>query len=239
MKYLFLAMTEAEIRAAETLPRQLAYMACHFSPYGTGLSNIPLNLPKGSVLMLNDRTPAMGHDPVRIAGELAEAAQALEAEAVVLDLQRPGSKLCETIARECIKKLRLPVAVSEVYAKALDCPVFLSAAALWDTFKDWLAPWEGREVWAEAALLQASVQVAEDGSRYEEMPWEETDGEFLWDAEVYAGYRVCGKGDQVEVTLRRNRKELELWMEKAEQMGVTRFLGLYQQLGPAWPAAYS
>ena len=233
MKYLFLAMTEAEIRGTETLPEQLAYMACHFSPYGTGLSNIPLSLPKGSVLMLNDRTPAMGHDPLRIAEELAAAAETLEVGAVVLDLQRPDCGLCREIAEECIKKLRLPVAVSELYAKGLACPVFLSAPELWDTPEQWLAPWEGREVWAEAALLQASVQVAEDGSRYEEMPWEETDGEFLWDAEVCAGYRVCGKGDKVEVTLRRNRKELELWMEKAEQIGVTRFLGLYQQLGPA------
>ena len=41
---LYLAMTAAELSAAEALPRKMAYMACHFSLYGTGLSNIPEQL---------------------------------------------------------------------------------------------------------------------------------------------------------------------------------------------------
>ena len=41
----FLAMTAAEIRGTETLPPKTAWMACHFSPYSTGLSNLPKDLP--------------------------------------------------------------------------------------------------------------------------------------------------------------------------------------------------
>ena len=41
----FLAMTAAEFRKKEDLPDKIAWMACHFSPYGLGLSNLPQRLP--------------------------------------------------------------------------------------------------------------------------------------------------------------------------------------------------
>ena len=53
----YLAMTGVEIAAAEALPENIAYMACHFSPYGTGLTGAPEVLPKHSMLILNDRIP--------------------------------------------------------------------------------------------------------------------------------------------------------------------------------------
>ena len=59
----FLAMTGAEMRNNSVLPDKIAWMACHFSPYGTGLSNLPKNLPAGSLLMVDDITPPHGHDP--------------------------------------------------------------------------------------------------------------------------------------------------------------------------------
>ena len=37
----FLAMTAAEIRANPDISSPIGWMACHFSPYGTGLSNLP------------------------------------------------------------------------------------------------------------------------------------------------------------------------------------------------------
>ena len=43
----YLAMTAAEIAAAGAPAYGLAYMACHFSPYGTGLVNLPRELPEG------------------------------------------------------------------------------------------------------------------------------------------------------------------------------------------------
>ena len=47
----FLAMTAAEIQGTETLPPKTAWMACHFSPYSTGLSNLPKALPPGLSLI--------------------------------------------------------------------------------------------------------------------------------------------------------------------------------------------
>ena len=37
----YLAMTAAEMTQAGSLPRHAAWMACHFSPYSTGLTNLP------------------------------------------------------------------------------------------------------------------------------------------------------------------------------------------------------
>ena len=53
----FLAQTYREM---EQFPQQnTAYMACHFSPYSKGLSNIPPYLPKGSILLLDEATSAL------------------------------------------------------------------------------------------------------------------------------------------------------------------------------------
>ena len=92
----YLAMTAAEFASAPVLPEKLAWMACHFSCYSTGISNLPLTLPKGSMLILNDRTPVSGHDPLRIAQQLQQVVEELEIERVLLDLQRPN---CEETAR--------------------------------------------------------------------------------------------------------------------------------------------
>ena len=69
---LYLAMTAREFRICKTVPANMAWMACHFSPYGTGLSNLPTSLPPGSMIILNDRTPICGHDPELIAAQLKE-----------------------------------------------------------------------------------------------------------------------------------------------------------------------
>ena len=66
----FLAMTGAEMRNNSFLPEKIAWMACHFSPYGLGLSNLPRSLPPGSLLMVDDITPIGKHDPSIILDQL-------------------------------------------------------------------------------------------------------------------------------------------------------------------------
>ena len=68
----YLAMTPAEFNSVSQPPPDFAYMACHFSPYGTGLGNLPTVLPPESLLILNDRTPIHGHDPQRIFDQLKD-----------------------------------------------------------------------------------------------------------------------------------------------------------------------
>ena len=52
----YLAMTDGEIANADEIPKHLAYMACHFSPYTTGITQPP-QLPPQAMLILNDRIP--------------------------------------------------------------------------------------------------------------------------------------------------------------------------------------
>ena len=79
---IYLAMTAAEFRQNPAISGKIGWMACHFSPYGTGLSNCPTELPPGSMLILNDRTPVCGHDPALIAAQLAEMATQLNCSRV-------------------------------------------------------------------------------------------------------------------------------------------------------------
>ena len=86
----YLAMTEAEIRAAATLPDHLAFMACHFSPYGIGLVNIPQRLPRGSILIVNDRVPVLHHDPQVVLRQLQEVGRQLSLRGILLDFEIPN-----------------------------------------------------------------------------------------------------------------------------------------------------
>ena len=80
---LYLAMTGGEISGAREVPHP-AWMACHFSPYGQALTNIPRELPEGAMLILNDRVPCQGHSPALAAQQLAEAVIRLGCDSVVV-----------------------------------------------------------------------------------------------------------------------------------------------------------
>ena len=115
----YLAMTAAEFAATENLPEHVAWMACHFSPYGTGLSNLPHSLPPGSLLILNDRIPIYGHDPNRIGQQLLESAEIIHCSGLLLDFQRADVEESLRLAAHLISALPCPVAVSDCYADPL------------------------------------------------------------------------------------------------------------------------
>ena len=166
---LYLAMTAAEFHTDSPLPCPTAWMACHFSPYGTALSNLPSALPKGSLLILNDRTPVFGHNPERIAQQLAETAEQFECSGILLDFQRPDEDRTGSIA-EAIAALPYPVAVTPQYAEKLDCAVFLPPPPMTTPLKTHLAPWQGRKIWLEAAMEKQCVRVDKTGSKA--LPWD-------------------------------------------------------------------
>ena len=148
----FLAMTAAEIRGTETLPPKTAWMACHFSPYSTGLSNLPKALPPGSMVILDDITPIHGHDSETIAAQLRPRLEEMECSGVLLDFQRPGYEEAELLAGRLSEALPCPVGVSALYGRGLTCPVFLPPAPPDVCLANYLAPWQGREIWLELAL---------------------------------------------------------------------------------------
>lgn len=228
----YLAMTAAEIYAAQTLPPGLAYMACHFSPYGLGLSNCPDSLPSGSMLIVNDRTPIGGHDPEVIAAQLCQLVDGLKCGSLLLDFQRPD---CEETAALCAvlaAQLTCPVGISHLYAAGLPCPVFLPPPALNQPLAEHLAPWKEREVWLEAALESACITVKEQGSRYVSQVYEPPAPACFADDALHCHYRQELNENQIIFHLYRTEEDLEALLGEAEALGVKKTVGLYQQLKP-------
>lgn len=227
----YLAMTAAEFDNAETLPRHTAWMACHFSCYGTGLSNLPTQLPEDAMVIVNDRTPVMGHDPQRILQQLTNLWETLKPKYFLLDLQRAGESLSFDIARLLVKNLPCPVGVSEYYARELSCPVFLPPPPLHIPLKQYLAPWKDREVWLETATEAEQITVTQEGSQFESARFEKLD-EPIWGEEtLHCRYHIRLTENAAMFELERRKEELETLLAEAETAGVSVSVGLYQQLG--------
>lgn len=227
----YLAMTQEEMAAfsppAGYLP---GFMACHFSPYGTGLSNIPRDLPAGSMLILSDRVPIRGHDPVLIRQQLEDAVLALECGCVLLDFQQPEIPETKALCEVLTQALPCPIGVSELYAQGLICPVFLSPALLDQSLREHIAPWEGREIWLDIAPEAACITVTEGGSTIVAVSFSEPPENSFEDSALHIRYRAEIFDNKILFHLWRDLPQLEALLEEAKALGITKAIGLYQQL---------
>ena len=224
---LYLAMTSAEILHCQELPANAAYMACHFSPYSTGLSNMPDSLPKGCILILNDRMPVSGHDPTLITDQLCQICQTLNVDGLLLDFQRPDEPQSIKIIESILDANPCKTAVSDTYARGMNCPVFLSAPPIHRPLSVHISPWAEREIWLEAALEGCICTVTQNHSQIVNCPVENTP---LTCSQLHCHYRTEQLEDRYIFTLARTDKDLLDLLEEAEGLGVARAIGLYQQL---------
>lgn len=227
----YLAMTAAEIGTSAPLPPSIAWMACHFSPYGTGLSGRPKALPPGSVLMLDDITPIHGHDPELIAAQLKECADAFACAGVLLDFQRPGNEEAKGLVQVLAGSLPCPVAVSEPYAQDVDCPVFLPPAPLHEPLGEYLASWQGREVWLEMALDGEVITLTESGASFTSLPPGEIFESGHREETLHCHYKIALEENAARFTLWRTREDLDALLEEADSLGISYGVGLFQELG--------
>lgn len=226
----YFAMTAAEIRSNSLLPPGTAWMACHFSPYSTGLSNLPRDLPPDSLLILNDRTPIHGHDPERITGQLAELLEALDCRRLLLDFQRPGVEETAALAGHLVQALPCPVAVSDLYAQELGCPVFLSPVPADMALGDYLAPWQEREVWLDLALDGEIITLTEEGAAAAPLPPGTVLEGGYREETLHCHYQITLSDSAAKFSLWRTAEDLEALLAEAENLGVTTAVGLYQEL---------
>lgn len=231
----YLAMTGAELAAAARIPERAAWMACHFSPYGTGLSNRPVQLPGGTVLMLNDRTPIAGHDPRRIADQLEALLEKWDCPALVLDFQREGSLETQALAKHLANRFPGRTVVSLPYAEGLDCPVFLPPCPPDQPLEDFLAPWKDRKIWLELSLEQQEIVLTAQGAQ--RMPRSTPEPLPAGQAEprLHCHYAVQCMDDQAVFTLWRTPEDLAQLLAQAETLGVLGAMSLYQQLPEGLP----
>lgn len=227
---LYLAMTESEMWSCAALPDHYAYMACHFSPYGQALANLPDHLPEGTMLILNDRLSCKGHCPELVVQQLREAVEKHGCDSVLLDFQQAPEPEGLAMVQAIAGALPCPVAVSEGFANQLSCPVFLAPGPLHIPLEKQLAPWKGREIWLEAALCQGEILITEKGVEYTPVfPTEALSGGF-YEEELRCCYHTDASSERIRFTLFDTRESLEKKLEYAHSLGIQRAVGLWQGL---------
>ncbi len=222
----YLAMTAAEFSACEEKPRYMAWMACHFSPYGKGLSNCPDWLPEGSLLIVNDRIPPSGHDGGYIAQQLSEMVSSLQPDGVLLDFQRHGDGLTRKIAEKICRALPCPAAVSPIYAQDLPCAVFLPPPPLRTPPVDYFSPWDGRKIWLEVYEKWQTAAVTQDSCTFSEEVPTQIPPLLHFDEALHCRYAVSPADDKALFYLHRGQEDL-----LALPCPIEKFVGLYQEFG--------
>lgn len=222
---LYLALTAAEFTACSSLPPHPAWMACHFSPYGTGLCNLPPDLPENAMVILNDRIPPAGHDPQYILDQLAQ----VKCGCILLDFQRESNLETEKLVRAIVETDKRPVGVTPYYCQGLTCPAFLPPVPPDMTLETYLSPWQNREIWLEAALDGLRYTVTEQGSR--PGPLSRIPDRGLRDDALFCRYQIELFEDRAEFSLWRTREDLDALLTAAASHGVTKAVGLWQELG--------
>ena len=225
-----LAMTPSEITCCTALPEQVAWMSCHFCACTEGIANIPEALPAGAMLILTDRESCSGHSPGLVARQLLDTVSRFQCESVLLDSQRPWCAESGAMVR-AIAALPCPVAVTEAFANETDGPVFLAPCPLHMPLDAYLRPWKGRDIWLEAALCQERITVTTEGvSCAPVFPTQALGGGFH-DRKLHCRYRTSVSPDCISFTLFDTPETLAEKLEAARSLGVSRAVGLYQELG--------
>lgn len=225
----FLAMTAAEIRINPRIPAGICWMACHFSPYGTGLSNLPRTLPPGSILMVDDITPIRSHDPQRILQQLSQCVETLHCSGVLLDFQRPDVAETSALVEVLTAGLPCPVAVSSFYAGTGSFPVCLPPVPLTEPPEQHFLPWGDRPLWLELGYDAAEITVTEAGSCVSPLPCPLLPGDGFYDETLCCHYRMTQEEEKIKFLLWRTEEDQKVLLKTAEDHGVTCALGLYQE----------
>ena len=233
----YLAMTAAEMAGNSAFPRHAAWMACHFSPSGVGLSNLPNWLPPDCLLILDDSTPIHDHAPERIASELIACMERLQCVGLLLDFQRPGIEQTRKLAEYLCGAFSFPVVVSDTYAAGLDCGVFVSPIPPDEAMASRLARWRGREIWLDTTMEGLEIVLTEKGAKSATLPHQKYPDCGLEDRLLHCHYRISLSENSAAFTLWRTKSDISAQLEEAEALGVTAAVGLYQEFRSPPPEA--
>ena len=225
----YLAMTGGEFFRADELPEKIAWMACHYSCYGTGLSNLPIQLPEGSLIIVNDRTPPCGHDAELIAQQLLQLYDDLHPVGFLLDFQRAETLENREVIHAVIAQLPCPIAVSDLYAQDSTGPVFLPPPPVDIPLSKYIAPWVDRPIWLEVGLQTTVFTVTEEGCSEALGVHAPLPSPTLEDPILHCKYHWLLNGRSAVFTLQRTKTEINAILETAE--GIELAIGFYQQLG--------
>lgn len=224
----YLAMTAAEMAAGKPLPQHPAWMACHFSPYSTGLTNLPGRLPQGSLLILNDRTPIHGHDPEQVCRELEQTLRRFGCPGLLVDFQNPRCPESAALAEYLAAHLDAPLGFTPDYA-AEGAAVFLPPVPTDVPVGEYLEKWAGREIWLESALEGQTITLTVRGAAFGPNRCRDY-AHVQKDESLHCHYSVEDAPDALVFHTWRTETDLSRVLAEAEEHGVTLAVGLYQEL---------
>ena len=210
------------------LSQRFAYMAVHFSMYSKGLSNIPGQLPNGSMILLDDSTAFDDHDPALVAEQLKEMAEATQAFGVLLDFQRPYTTQLRNLAKNLCAALPCSVGATEDYARALGCAVLLPPPPANKALADYIFPWKNQGVFLEIAPVGVEITVTEQGSQSKQIPL--VSDLPLKDERLHCHYDVQTFSDRAVFSIYRYKEDLAALAAEAEALGVLGCVGFYREL---------
>lgn len=224
----YLAMTAAEMAFAASLPPRTAWMACHFSPYSTGLSNLPERFPTGNLLILNDRIPIRRHDPERIAGELNAVLSRFSCSGLLLDFQNPRSKEMDALIAHLSGQIHVPLGISKEHHQG-DAAIFLPPVPENMTAAAYLAPWGSKKIWLETALGGHSIVLSENGAASHCLDTKKQEPVHSEPA-LHCHYTIRPEAKSVRFDLWRTSEDLQALLDEVSSMGVQLAVGLYQEM---------
>ncbi len=221
----YLAMTAAEFTENLPLHATPAWMACHFSSSGIGLSNFPSFLPEGAMLIVNDQMPPANHNPDYVAKQLQDFVNAYKVGAVLLDFQRSG---CEDFVEATGKALTCPAAVTAQYAHCFPGAVFLPLPPVSQSIETALSTHKNREIWLELFPDTEILTITKSGCVSKKTDRFPDTQNIFEHPSLSCRYCIEEMDDTVIFTLQRQAQHLMALLEKAETFGVSRGVGLLQ-----------
>lgn len=225
---IYLAMTAQEFRHCGCPPPYMAWMACHFSSYGKGLSNIPEQLPENALLIINDRTPPHSHDPEVIVTQLLTAVDTLRPCGVLLDFESTPAEQALPMAQALQAGLPCPVGLPAGYDGQWEGPIFLPPIPPYQPVEEALSAYRGKNLWLELEWGVTTLTLHSEGCQIgsgEGMP----DLPVFADENLHCHYTHKTEQAQCVFSLQRTREDTVQMLSQAQELGVSLAVGLYQQ----------
>ena len=224
---LYLAKNPWEFAQKNSCNENSAWMACRFSPSGAGLNHVPEQLPKNTLLILDDMIPPQGHSINQVKTTLSHIAEKFSCPGILLDFQRPNNpESCEMI--RSILTLSCPVIVSHIYAADLNCPIFLPPIPPWMIPEEYIKPWQNRNIWLEVAIQTQTLTITDNGCRISECIYGESRDLPFHSENLCCHYGIDLSEKQALFTLNRNKSHISALLNRLEQFGVKGCVGLYE-----------
>ncbi len=224
----YLAMTESEIREKSPSLPAVAWLTGGFIRETGELVGMGALCPEGTMLTVTDSAGLEGLDLDGALSALMRTVEEYHCESILLDFQQPECPEAAALAERVVNAATCPVGVSAKYAVD-GCAVLVPPVPVDRTVEEYLEAWRGREIWLELSREGKHMTVGEDGVSEESVdgtePGPHYEKQFCCHYDLQIGEHAA------HFYLSRGKEDLLAMMERAESLGVTRTVGLYQELG--------